>query len=108
MLIALNIPSLSRVPLASILFSNICSNKNRIRTIDRSCFSELLYFTINSLYSDGLSHTDKCNKGGIIRIYHESDGRIGKSVSRIAVWHLEACRVMTNSDPEGRKCRVGL
>ena len=25
-----------------------------------------------------------------------------KSVQRIAIWHHEACRVMTNGDPEGR------
>ena len=28
------------------------------------------------------------------------EGRIEKSVPRIAVWHHEACRVMTNGDPE--------
>ena len=57
---------------------------------------------------------------GNIRIYHECEGRkeksiprdhrlaslgkskIEKSVPRIAVWHHEACRVMTNGDPEGR------
>ena len=38
----------------------------------------------------------------IIRIYHECEGRIEKSVLRIAVWHHEACRLMTNVDPEGR------
>ena len=37
-----------------------------------------------------------------IIIYHECEGRIEKSVPRIAVWHHEACRVMTNGDPEGR------
>ena len=37
-----------------------------------------------------------------IRIYHECEGRIEISVPRIAVWHHEACRVMTNGDPEGR------
>ena len=41
-------------------------------------------------------HTQK------IRIYHECEGRIEQSVPRIAVWHHEACRVMTNGDPEGR------
>ena len=35
---------------------------------------------------------------GIIRIYHECEGRIEKSVPRIAVWHHEACRVMTSGD----------
>ena len=37
-----------------------------------------------------------------IRIYHECEGRIEKSVPRIAVWHHEPCRVMTNGDCEGR------
>ena len=36
-----------------------------------------------------------------IRIYHECEGRIEKSVPRITVWNHEACRVMTNGDPEG-------
>ena len=36
-----------------------------------------------------------------IRIYHECEGRIEKSVPRIDVWHHEACRVMTKVDPEG-------
>ena len=36
-----------------------------------------------------------------IRIYHECEGRIEKAVPRIANWHHEACRVLTNGDPEG-------
>ena len=31
---------------------------------------------------------------------HECEGRIEKSVPRMAVWHHEACRVMTNRDLE--------
>ena len=38
----------------------------------------------------------------IIRIYHEYEGGIEKSVPRITVWHHEACRVMPNGDREGR------
>ena len=38
----------------------------------------------------------------IIRIYQECEGRKEKSVLRIAVCHYEACRVMTNGDPEGQ------
>ena len=38
----------------------------------------------------------------IKRIYHECEGRIEKPVPRIAVWHHEACRVMTNNDLEGQ------
>ena len=37
-----------------------------------------------------------------IRIDHECEGRIEKSVPRITFWHHEACRVMTNGDHEGR------
>ena len=37
-----------------------------------------------------------------IRIFHECDDRIEKSIPRIAVWHYEACQVMPNGDPEGR------
>ena len=37
-----------------------------------------------------------------IRIYHVCNGGIEKSVPRITDWHHEACRVMTNGDPEGR------
>ena len=37
-----------------------------------------------------------------IRIYHEFERRIEKSVPRITVWHQEACRVMTNGGPEKR------
>ena len=38
----------------------------------------------------------------IIRIYHKCGDRIEKSVPRVVVWHHEACRVMTNGDPEGQ------
>ena len=37
-----------------------------------------------------------------IIIHHECKGWIEKYVSRITDWHHEACRVMTNGDPEGR------
>ena len=37
-----------------------------------------------------------------MRIYHESEGRIEKSFMMITVRHHEACRVMTNGDPERR------
>ena len=36
-----------------------------------------------------------------IRIHHECEGGIEKSVLRITDWHQEACQVMTNSDSEG-------
>ena len=42
------------------------------------------------------------NMQKIIRIYRECEGRIEKSVPRITGWHHEACRVMTNGNPEGR------
>ena len=34
-----------------------------------------------------------------MKIYYECEGRIENSVQRIAVWHQETCRVMTNVDP---------
>ena len=37
-----------------------------------------------------------------IRIYHECGCRTERSVPRIAVWHHEACRVMTKGDLEDR------
>ena len=37
-----------------------------------------------------------------IRIYHECEGRIEKSLPRIAVWHHQARQMMTNGDHEGR------
>ena len=40
----------------------------------------------------------KCN----LRIRHECEGGIGKSVPRITDWHHEACRVMTNGDCKGQ------
>ena len=39
---------------------------------------------------------------GGITIYHKCEGRLEKSIRRIAFWHHEACRVMTNGDLEGR------
>ena len=37
-----------------------------------------------------------------IRVYHECEGRIEKSVPRIAICHPKAYRVMPNGDPEGQ------
>ena len=39
-----------------------------------------------------------------IRICHECEGGIEKSVPRVTNWHHQACRVMTNRDHEGRIC----
>ena len=44
--------------------------------------------------------TKVANKSFIVCIRLEC--RIEKSVPRITVWHHEACRVVTNGDPEGR------
>ena len=54
------------------------------------------------------NHSNSSNKPNKIislnhlRIYHECEGRIENSVPRITFWHHEACRVVTNGDPEGR------
>ena len=36
-----------------------------------------------------------------VRIHHECEDGIEKSVPRITDWHLEACRVMTSGDHKG-------
>ena len=36
-----------------------------------------------------------------IRIHHECEGWIEKSVPRIAIWHHKTCRVMKNDDHQG-------
>ena len=47
-----------------------------------------------------LCESSKTSK--IIKIDHECEGGMEKSVPRIADWHNEAFRVMTNGDHEGR------
>ena len=37
-----------------------------------------------------------------IKMYHECFCSVKLSYLRITDWHLEACRVMTTGDPEGR------
>ena len=44
----------------------------------------------------------KVGKGINIRSHYECEGGREKSVPRITDWHHEACRGMTNSDPEGQ------
>ena len=48
------------------------------------------------------SYLEACNTPILqnIRIYHDCEGRIEKSVPRITVWHHEACRVISNGDCE--------
>ena len=36
-----------------------------------------------------------------IRIYHECEDGIEKSILRIIGWHREACQMITNGDHEG-------
>ena len=59
-----------------------------------------LYFT--PCYAGCSTVVSRSEQVCVIRIYHECEGRIEKSAPRIAVWHHEACRVMSNCDPEGR------
>ena len=46
--------------------------------------------------------TDELGICNTIRIYHECEGGIEKSVQRISIWLNGACRLMTNGDREGR------
>ena len=43
-----------------------------------------------------------------IRIYHECDGGIEKSVLRITNWHHKACRVMTIGSSKGLGAAIML
>ena len=67
-------------------------------------FRPLHTFSINKGHTPGsvvlLGYVYRYN-GIIISIYNDCEGRIEKSAPRIAVWHLEACRLMTNGDSEG-------
>ena len=72
-----------------LFFSNICRH--------HSLHTGLLTTVHSHLSHDCKILPRKWN----IRIYHECDSRIEQSIPRIAVWHHEACRVMTNSDHEG-------
>ena len=63
-----------------------------------TCFIDIAFkvFPLNVWLVRGLCRTIW------IYMHHECEGKIEKYVPRIAVWHHEACRVMTNGDPEGR------
>ena len=73
---------------------------------DRIKSESILYF--HPIYQSAmcvLAHMKILNSnpdGVIIRIYHECKGRIETFVPRITVRHHDACRVMTNGDPEGQ------
>ena len=69
------------------------------RLVRRSDLTELTQ-KMDSVAS-GHEYLHSLPDGKIIRIYHECEGRIEKSVPRFASWHHQACRVMTNGDPEG-------
>ena len=62
-------------------------------SIEMSCFCSKPPASVTTFLSS--QHQD-------IRIYHECEDSIEKSDARIAVWHHEACRVMTNGDCEGQ------
>ena len=71
---------------------SVCSRQLYMKAIQREKYLQVLL----------LWKTMIRNQGKIIRINHECEARIDKSVPRIAVWHHEACRVMTNGDHEGQ------
>ena len=60
------------------------------------------FFGAGTIDVKGESNGGTAGQYEIIRIHHECEGGIEKSVPRITIWHHEACRVMTNGDPEGR------
>ena len=56
----------------------------------------------NGIHTNNNMSAHSFGGGHNIRIYHVCEGRIEKYVPRIAFWHNEAYRVMTNDDPEGQ------
>ena len=54
------------------------------------------------LFDGNLPEKERDDCSDIIRVHHECEDGIEKSVPRIIDWHHEACRVMTNGDREGR------
>ena len=87
-------------PIGSLVWHVYCVFVTLLRSVpDRMCIWFLIFaFFLTSSFLLFVLSLPYC----YIRIYHECEGRIGKSVPRITVWHHEACRVMTNGDPEGR------
>ena len=87
----------------------------------RNCFQFIFYFTVvetsklahNTIKFPGMfiiirdrhksigNHLTEENSWlHIIRIYHECEDGIVKSIQGITVWNYEACGVVTNGDPE--------
>ena len=69
---------------------------NQIRLLLRSSLIRLnsVCFQSKNILECNCSSCKKSgpkNIGRIIRIYHECEGRIEKSILRISVWHQEAC-----------------
>ena len=88
-----------------MFLSHIFHAKRDPFKIERACTTweqqNLIWssFGVNGKCNNTLSPSTCLND--IIRIYHEFEGRIEKSVPRFAVWHHKAYRVMTNGDLEG-------
>ena len=92
-------------------YENIASKAQRYSFRNDIILTELEAFQISLTVVYGTSdhhhlNTPSQNIDGSetenIRIYHEFEGRIEKSVPRIIDWHHEACRVMTIGDPKGQ------
>ena len=63
-----------------------------------SVLQSLFFF----LFDSHLPEEERDNCSDIIKIHHECEDGIEKSVPRITNLHHEACRVMTNGIREGR------
>ena len=59
-------------------------------------------FFIFNWHMDQVERNHVLRHGETIRIHNEYEDGIEKSVQRVADWHHEACRVMTNGDRERR------
>ena len=87
--------------------TDACNNSNSLIRTGTTQQTDT-YFTEENLSENGHSSDEErqqlsnpssqvCN----IKIHHECESGIEKSVPRITDWHHEACRLMTNVDREG-------
>ena len=83
---------------ASIAKKPDMSEYNYTKATNFLFFSKLIAKLENTRRTMSFMLEIAITKHCILRIYHQ--GRIDKSVPRIAIWHYEAYRLMTNGDPE--------
>ena len=81
---------------------NILSVTSASRNVTSASCYHPRYQSRSSMYICGLIPRNFAELAEVVPNDHRCEGRIEKSVPRIAVLHHEACRVMTKGDPQVR------